>query len=338
MEPKGNKANQGGIMIIKDFKPFSGVHCESTATGNLLQHIGIEISEPMIFGLMEGIGYGYFSFKTMPFPFIGGRIKQFETTENLCRNLNLELDTKETSSVKKAWANVESEISAGNPVGLQLDMYHLDYFPEKFHFAGHFVAMFGFDSTHAYLVDTNRGDMKTSLESLELARNEKGAMAAKNRSYTIKKIGETNDISSVIITAIKRNAEVFLNPPIKNLGYKGISKTAKELPKYFDNNPDTRGMNFQIMGSLMEDAGTGGSIFRNLYRDFLKESAELLSNDRLGGASEEYAEIAKKWKEVSDHLVETGKTDNRKHLEDACGILEELSGLERENMEKLLEL
>ncbi|MEZ4811956.1 MAG: DUF4872 domain-containing protein [Caldisericia bacterium] len=163
-------------------------------------------------------------------------------------------------------------------------------------------------------------------------------MSAKNRSYTIKKNGETTDISSVIIIAIKRNAEVFLNPPIKNLGYKGISKTAKELLKYFDSNPETRGMNFQIMGSLMEDAGTGGSIFRNLYRDFLKESGELLDDERLMEASEEYAVIAKKWKEVSDYLIETGKTDNRKHLEDACGILEELSRLEKNVAEKLLAL
>jgi hypothetical protein len=28
-------------MIIKDFKPFVGQHCETTATGSLLNQIGI---------------------------------------------------------------------------------------------------------------------------------------------------------------------------------------------------------------------------------------------------------------------------------------------------------
>ena len=32
---------------------------------------------------------------------------------------------------------------------------------------------------------------------------------------------------------------------------------------------------------LMERAGTGGALFRNLYRDFLKESYELLKLDVL---------------------------------------------------------
>lgn len=38
-------------MEIKNFKPFIGQHCETTTTGTLLRQIGIELSEPMLFGL-----------------------------------------------------------------------------------------------------------------------------------------------------------------------------------------------------------------------------------------------------------------------------------------------
>ncbi|MGP1431481.1 MAG: BtrH N-terminal domain-containing protein, partial [Treponema sp.] len=38
-------------------KPFTGQHCESTATGTLLNQLGIELSEPMLFGLGEGLGF-----------------------------------------------------------------------------------------------------------------------------------------------------------------------------------------------------------------------------------------------------------------------------------------
>jgi hypothetical protein len=41
-------------MTIKDFKPFKGQHCETTATGSLLNQIGLELSEPMLFGIGEG--------------------------------------------------------------------------------------------------------------------------------------------------------------------------------------------------------------------------------------------------------------------------------------------
>lgn len=44
---------------MENLKPFDGLHCETTATGTLLKHIGIELSEPMLFGLGEGLGFIY---------------------------------------------------------------------------------------------------------------------------------------------------------------------------------------------------------------------------------------------------------------------------------------
>lgn len=38
-------------------KTFKGMHCETTATGVLLNQIGIELTEPMLFGLGEGLDF-----------------------------------------------------------------------------------------------------------------------------------------------------------------------------------------------------------------------------------------------------------------------------------------
>jgi hypothetical protein len=78
-------------MTIKDFKPFKGQHCETTATGSLLIKSVLELSEPMLFGIGEGLSYIFWNMKIMDFPFIGGRVKPDVLTENICRNLNLEL-------------------------------------------------------------------------------------------------------------------------------------------------------------------------------------------------------------------------------------------------------
>lgn len=43
-------------MKIPEFKPFVGIHCETTATGCLLRQLDIELSEAMLFGLGEGLG------------------------------------------------------------------------------------------------------------------------------------------------------------------------------------------------------------------------------------------------------------------------------------------
>ena len=324
-------------MIIKNFIPFNGQHCETTATGSLLYQLGIELSEPMLFGIGEGLGYIFWNMKIMDFPFIGGRVKPDELTENICRNLNLNLEVKETSSLKKAWDNVKSNIDKGKAVGLKLDCYHLDYFTNKIHFAGHYASVYGYDAKIAYLNDTNQQgrDAKTTLKNLELARNERGPMSSRNRSYTISRNGELPDLKKVIPIAISNNATEFLNPPIKNIGYKGIYKTSTEIKKWFETSKDIK-KDFQTSASLMERGGTGGSLFRNIYRDFLKESGELLESDQFIKASEEYSKIANLWKSVADLFDIIGETKDIKYVNEASKLLIELAEREKTTMENLI--
>jgi len=324
-------------MIIQDFEKFAGQHCETTATGSLLKQIGIELSEPLLFGIGEGLGFIFWNMKIMDFPFIGGRVKPDVLTENICRNLNLKLEVTETSSKKKAWENAIKHINNGKAVGLKLDCYHLEYFTNKFHFAGHYAAMYGYDNEFAYLVDTDQqgGKVKTSLKSLELARNEKGPMSSRNRTYAISNNNNPFDLKKVIKKAIYNNAVEFLNPPIKNIGYKGILKTSSEIKKWFNNSKDIKG-DFQTTAMLMEKAGTGGSLFRNLYRDFLKESYEILNLTEIKKAYQEYLEIADLWKNVSDLFNQAGETKNIEYINQASEVLIDLSERERMTMEKLL--
>lgn len=326
-------------MIIENFKPFNGQHCETTATGSLLNQIGIELSEPMLFGIGEGLGYIFWNMKIMDFPFIGGRVKPDVLTENICRNLNLKLEVKETTSVKKAWENVAFYLDKGKAVGLKLDCYHLEYFTNKIHFAGHYAAIYGYDDKLAYLNDTcQQGrDAKTSLKSLSLARNERGPMSSRNRSYTINKTEELPDLRIVVRRAVNNNAKDFLNPPIRNIGYKGILKTGTEIKKWFKTSYDIK-KDLLTAAMIMERAGTGGALFRNLYRDFLAESAGLLHSAELSEVAEDYAKIAENWRKISDLFIKTGETEDIRCINEASEIFTELSEMERTAMEKLLKL
>jgi hypothetical protein len=323
-------------MMIENFEPFMGEHCESTATGNLLKHIGADISEAMILGLGEGLSFLLFPIKQLNLPFVGGRIKTFEITQNLCRNLGLELKVKETSSIKKAWQNVKEVIESGNPAGLQLDSYHLEYFTKKIHFAGHFAAMYGFDDEYAYLVDTSQqgGAVKTKLQNLTDARSEKGPMSARNRSYSITHPGKLPALKKVILNAVKNNATEYLNPPIKNFTYKGIEKFSKQVKNWFDICEDPKTELVQV-GTLMERAGTGGSIFRNLYRDFLYEAYDLTKSVKIKNAADMFADVALKWKECADLFDKAGSEENPLHLDTISKILSELSVSEKKAMEIL---
>ena len=96
-------------MIIKDFKPFFGQSCEPTTVGNLIQHCGLTLTEPMLFGIGEGLNFIFWDSKQMGYPFLGGRCKQDVLTENIARNLKLMLDVNETASKTKAWEFVENK-------------------------------------------------------------------------------------------------------------------------------------------------------------------------------------------------------------------------------------
>lgn len=326
-------------MKVHGIKAFKGNHCETTATGTLLRQLGIELSEPMLFGLGEALGFIFWNMKSMDFPFIGGRIKPDLLTQNLATNLNLELTVKETSSRNKAWSEVKNLIDEGNTVGLKLDCYYLEYFSKPFHFAGHYAAIYGYDDKDAFLVDTlQQGtQVKTSLQSLAFARSAKGPMASKNLYYTLKHRNGKLDLRKAVVTAIRNNANDYLNPPITNVGCKGILKTSKEIIKWFENSKNID-KDFSTVAMLMEKAGTGGALFRNLYRDFLNELFTLFDNTKLRSAHKSFTEVAAQWTEVSNLFEKASTSKDRQYILQASTVLKEIALKEKEAMEKLVSL
>ncbi|WP_316831891.1 BtrH N-terminal domain-containing protein [Pedobacter aquatilis] len=324
-------------MKIEHLKPFDGQHCETTATGTLLHQLGIELSEPLLFGIGEGLSFIYWNMKSMDFPFMGGRIKADLLTQNIAKHLNLELTVKETSSKLKAWDEVKQLLDKRQVVGLKLDCYHLEYFSKPFHFAGHYAALYGYDSDNAFLVDTRQqgGLVETSLDSLALARAEKGPMASKNLFYTIKRLDKEPDLKIVIRQAIKNNAKEYLNPPINNIAYKGILKASSEIVKWFNASKNISD-EFAQSAMIMEKAGTGGALFRNFYRDFLKESYELLKLDELKTGYEAFIEIASLWTAVAQLFEKISLTSDLKYIQQAADILKIISDKEKKTMQALL--
>jgi hypothetical protein len=323
-------------MKIENLKPFSGEHCETTATGTLLKQLDIDLSEPLLFGLGEGLGFIFWNMKTMDFPFIGGRVKPDLLTENIAKNLKLELTVKETASIPKAWENVKELIDKGQAVGLKLDCFYLEYFSKPFHFAGHYTAIYGYDNENAFLVDTKQqgGQVQTSLKSLALARAEKGPMSSKNLYYTLHTTNQNFDLNQAIVTAIRNNATEYINPPITNIGYKGILKASTEIIKWFKTSKNIED-EFGTSAMLMEKAGTGGALFRNLYRDFLKESYELLKLEKLKTGHEAFVEIAELWTSVSGLFGKVSQTKDFKYIQQASDILKIISEKEKKTMELL---
>jgi hypothetical protein len=322
--------------MVADIDARGAQHCETTALGVLLRHQGIDLSEPMLFGLGSGLSFVYWDSKDMDFPFVGGRVKPFELTRNLASTLGLELVVRETTSPRRAWENVVAPIDAGEPVGLQLDSYHLEYFSSKVHFGGHVVAMYGYDDQRAYLVDTEQqgGAVSTSLSSLARARAARGPMTAKHRSFTLTAPEELPAPQDRIVRAVTACADAFLTPPIANLGHRGVEKAGRLVRTWLQRTDDPQ-RHLPQAALLMEKAGTGGALFRNLYRDFLAECTHLLDDSRLRTGHGLYAEAATLWTEAAALITEAGGSGDARYLARAGAVLGEIARVERAAMQAL---
>lgn len=159
-------------------------------------------------------------------------------------------------------------------------------------------------------------------------------MASKNLYYTIKSTGTNFDLKKAVSTAIRNNAIEYLNPPITNIAYKGILKTSTEIIKWFNTSKDIE-KEFALSAMLMERAGTGGALFRNLYRDFLKESYELLKLDVLKTGYEAFTEIAEHWTSVSQLFEKVSQTKDIIYIYKASDILKTIADKEKKTMELL---
>ncbi|MDN4613584.1 BtrH N-terminal domain-containing protein [Leifsonia sp. F6_8S_P_1B] len=332
------------MTIIDGVPTTGGEHCETTSLGVLLTHAGLALSEPMLFGLGGGLSFIYWDSKQQPLPFLGGRVKPFELTRRLTERLGLDLQVHETGSERVAWERVRSTIDSGIPVGLQLDSHDLEYFGSRTHFAGHVVAMYGYDDERAYLVDTAQqgGAVSTSLTSLAAARSARGPMAARNRSFTVAfptSVEQVRErVAAALLPAIAACAEEFVTPPIANIGDRGILTAARRIPSWFAR-VERPERDLPVIAMLMERGGTGGALFRNLYRDFLTEclgfdldrrAAEVVEAGR-----DRFAESALLWSRVAALVQQAGETAEPERLVEAGHAVKEIAAIETSAMSSL---
>ncbi len=320
--------------------PFVGVHCETVATGTLLRSIGCEVSEPLLLGLGEAFGFIYLNLSSMPLGFVGGRSKPFALTQTACRRLGLTCQETQTSSVAKAWQRLSEHLDDGRPVGLQLDCYYLPYFRNATHFAGHFVAATGLDDDQVDVVDTvQQGTThRVSRSALEAARHAGGPMSAKARAYTI--TGEvTADLGGAVLAALRQTAVTYLTPAFAGMGAPGLAKLAKAMPQWLERSASPS-EDLHLAADLMERAGTGGALFRNLYRDFLTEAAGLLPAraESILRARDGIATSATLWTTLAG-LLDAGAVDGSdRHLREAASLCGPIAESEVRAMEILAAL
>ncbi|MFX0018430.1 MAG: BtrH N-terminal domain-containing protein [Promethearchaeota archaeon] len=313
-------------IIIDDFKHMAGANCQTSSLRKVLAYYGIELSEPMIIGLCSGLGFFYFYMKRMPFPMVLGlAVKKTEVFERVLSILGGSIKVTETASENAAHNNLIALLEKGKPAITFVDFAYLPFFfaegtpipnEQSGHFGAHTFVTYGIDEekNEVYISDRYANPHIMSYEQLKAARGSKHApFPAKNKLVELILPKKVKNLKEIIPTAIKANVNYMYNPPIRNMGLTGFEKWRKMLPTWATNfNDDNLLFGIVSVFIYMETGGTGGAMFRILYRDFLKEAGNLLSNNGLLKASYMFDEIVYKIRELEtimlpDDLPNIGK-------------------------------
>jgi len=304
-------------LFIEDFKHRSGANCQTSSLRKVLAFYGMELSEPMIVGLGSGLGFFYFYMKRMPFPMVLGlSVKKTEVFERVLNRLGGSVKITETASVNVAHNNLIALLEKGQPAITFVDFAYLPFFfaegtpipnEQSGHFGAHTFVTYGIDEEkdEAYISDRYANPHIMSYEQLKAARGSKHApFPAKNKLVELILPKKVNDLKDIVPAAIKANLDYMYNPPIRNMGLTGFQKWRNMLPNWAtDFNDDSLLFGLVSVFIYMETGGTGGAMFRILYRDFLKEAGELLNNDGFLKASDMFDEIVKKIRELETKIL-----------------------------------
>ena len=285
------------------FKHHQSAHCENGVASNLLRHNGLNLSEPMVFGLGSGIFFVYIPFlKVNHAPAISYRPQPGIIFSRVAKRLGIRIKRQRFSNPEEAQKALEANLEQGIPTGLQVGVFHLPYFPDqyRFHFNAHNLVVFGKEEGR-YLVSDPVMETTTTLSEAELekVRYAQGALAPRGQMYYPTSIPQDVDLNKAIVKAIKAACSTML-APVPIVGVRGERLVARKIRKW----PEKVGVKVtnhylaQIV-RMQEEIGTGGGGFRYIYAAFLQEASDKLRNPRLKELSREMTAIGDEWREFA---------------------------------------
>lgn len=335
------------LQAFPGFEAYPTHHCVTGSVKHLYDYHNYPISEDLLLGLGEGISFVYFHIKGVD-PFYGGRGNVGRPgTEGLEKTIGhrtgVVVESHTTSSTRKAQQTLRELLDAEEPVLVYLDMGFLPYFdlPDDYHFGGHTVVVAGHDpdTDDVLIADRDPQLYPVAWDVLEEARGSTfKPFPPRHMWYTFDFSAAHPPTPEGVREAIARACTGMLEPPIANLGVKGIRKAITETrkwPKLLDEEALRRTC-FNVAMFIDHRGGTGGGIFRYMYGRFLAEAATIADEPRLAALGTELERIGDAWEEVASVFAQAAEAANPADLfEPATEPMEAIADREQDLWERL---
>jgi hypothetical protein len=279
-------------------------HCESGTVTNLVNHHGLVISEPLVFGIASGIFFGYMKTPMRDFPVVFSRIRPGKILENFTKRTGVRFRTQRYTDPDKAEKELDQLLEQNQPVGLQVDFFYMEFFPpwHRVHINVHYIVVIGKEGDHYIVSDCYHPTIaRLHKDSLRKGRFAKGSMAPKGLMFYPVDVPGEIPVKEGIRQGLKNTVFNMLKIPIPFLGVKGIRRFGDKIvdwPKY---TKDTEQLahNIFMITTMLEDQGTGGAGFRYIYASFLREAATILGEPVLNEYARRMMEIGDDWRNLS---------------------------------------
>jgi len=300
---------------MNSFEHTHHAHCESGVVSSMLRHYGVNLSEPMVFGLANALNFAYIPFvKIGGMPLVAYRSMPKSIIKNIRKNLKIEMKLETFSSKEKGEKRLDELLEEGKIVGAQSSVYWLEYFPKeiRFHFNAHNLLIYKRNGDEYFISDPVFDKSVTcSRESLTKARFAKGVMAPKGLLYYPVSVPKEHDLRPIIAGNIKKSAKTMLNTPVPIAGLRGMRYLAKSILKLESKERKYAKLFLGHIVRMQEEIGTGGAGFRFMYASFLQEASELFDNDPvLAEASKLMLNVGDEWREFALMIAKSIKSKN----------------------------
>ena len=331
--------------IIQPYNHIQTAHCENGVATGLLRHHGLEfMTEPLMFGLGSGIFYIHIPFLMVNGgPAISYRSMPGWIFSRASKLLGVKVNRKKFSSEKEAYDYLNKQIQLGNPVGCQVGVFNLPYFPAeyRFHFNAHNLVVYGKENGN-YLVSDPVMETVTTLteEDMVKVRFAKGPLAPKGHVYYPENVKQVSkeELQKAIYKAIHRTAFEMIHIPGPIAGVDGINFTAKQIRKWRDKlGPRKAGLYMGQIVRMQEEIGTGGGGFRFLYAAFLEQAAEITGNQKLITLSDEFTKAGDLWRTSAINMgrIFKGRLNEQKDFLESADMLDNIAAIERAAFKEL---
>jgi len=304
-------------VALGKYKHLRGIHCESACQSRILNALGLDVCEDLLFGLDGGFGFSYFPIRGSDPDVIVG--KQGILPFKAMKLMGVEVRAHAPRSTEGLLRLLENTPAAL----IRVDLGMLPYWglQGRTSFGGYVVNVIGRQGNDIVVSDCAFDEVQVvDSPSLEAARSSRKAapLNPENRAYEFGAPRGTVKLDAIGSVAARNLCREVLRPGSRNLGIPGMRQLMKTAPTWPTSkvgdveDADVLGKVVHIgalerqllhFGRQIESFGTGGGLYRPMIERFLRRVAEATGDDRYLIAADFFRASGKLWSGLGQSLL-----------------------------------